>query len=437
MMRRKSKLGRQILGALALTSASLGVQAHAQQADGFLGSDIPFNPARGDAIAVTKRAHPELDPVGIRTGGMIVFPSLTAGLGYTNNVFGATNGGQGDGYEILAPSVSGVSQWSRHSLELNVGAGLKRFMSQTTRNQTAYSVQATGRLDLGTKGDNIVGLVHHMRGFESQYSGAFPNNAAGTVAYYQNEALLRGTFAINRAHLIISGKVNDLNYDDTLSLTGAVIDQQYRDRVEYISGARIEYDLPADAKAFAELSYSIVDYRIATASQPLRSNHTTRALAGVNFKITPLIRVIVGAGYERRDYRVASYGAISGLVGDLRVEWLPTELTTINFQLSRKVDDAIFVNSPGYFATSGRVHVDHELLRSVILFAEANFERDSYVATQRLDQQFQILGGATYSLNRRVKVQPSFRYIRRKSEGSVAGLSFEELRGEVDLVVSL
>lgn len=433
-MRRGAKYKNASVAAVALAIAGLPTLAAAQQSDGFLGSDIPFNPARGDGVAVASRAHPELDPIGIRTGGMILFPSVQAGVGYTNNVYGATSGGTGDGYEVLSPTAALVSQWSRHSLEFDAGAGFKRFMSQSTRNETAYSLQSNGRIDLGPDGDNIVGLVHHMRGFEAQYSGAFPNNAAGTVGYYQTEGILRGTFGINRVRMTASGKVNDLNYSNTASLTGAVIDQQYRNRTEYQSSVRIEYDFPADAIAFSEASYSIVDYHTATLTQPVRSNHTTRVLAGGNFKLTPLIRVMAGVGYERRDYDVQSYASISGAVADLRVEWLPTELTTVNIQVSRKIEDAIYVNSPGYLSTSGRIRVDHELLRYVTFFGEVNYERDAYVATSRTDRQTQVTGGANYALNRHFKLQPSIRYIDRSSIGVLAGQSFKEVRGEMALV---
>ncbi len=433
-MRRGLKFKNTLVTALVLAIAGLASPAAAQQSDGFMGSDIPFNPAHGDGVPVTSRPHPELDPNGIRTGSMILFPTVQAGVGYTNNVYGATSGDTGDGYEVLSPSATLVSQWSRHSLEFDAGAGFKRFMSQSTRNETAYSLQTSGRIDLGTGDDNIVALVHHMRGFEAQYSGAFPNNAAGTVGYYQTEGILRGTFGVDRVRMTASGKVNDLNYSDTPSLSGGVIDQQYRNRTEYQSTVRIEYGFPADAIAFSEASYSIVDYHTATLTQPLRSNHTTRVLIGGNFKITPLIRVMAGVGYERRDYDAQAYASISGTVADMRVEWLPTELMTVNIQVSRKVEDAIYVNSPGYFAAAGRIRVDHELLRYVTLFGEVNYERDAYVATSRTDRQTQVIGGANYALNRHVKLQPSIRYIDRTSIGYLAGQSFKELRGEMDLI---
>ena len=111
-----------------------------------------------------------------------------------------------------------------------------------------------------------------------------------------------------------------------------------------------------------------------------------------------------------------------------------SDLMTVNIQVSRKVEDAIYVNSPGYFAAAGRIRVDHELLRYVTLFGEVNYERDAYVATSRTDRQTQVIGGANYALNRHVKLQPSIRYIDRTSIGYLAGQSFKELRGEMDLI---
>lgn len=424
-------------GCLLALQIAVASPALAQQTSEFLASDIPTNPARGGPVAVGDRVHPEWTPVGLRAGGFLLLPVVKSAFGYTDNVYGSTSGTKGDGYEALSASASAVSQWSRHSLELDAGVGLKRFMSQSTRNETAYSVQSVGRYDLGSHGDSIVATGSFSRGFEAQYSGAFPNNAAGTVGYYKAESLLRGSFSLNRLRAVVSGKFANLDYQNTVSLTGAVIDQQYRDRIEYGPAVRLEYRLPADASIFGEFSYGIADYKVVPLTQPARSNNSKRLIAGANFKFSPLVRVLVGAGYEQRDYDSPAYPKLRGAVADARIEWLPTEMTTFNLQASRRMQDAIFPGAPGYFSNVVRIRVDHELLRNVILFGEGSVERDVYVATTRRDRVTQLTAGADYALNRKFRLQPSMRYTRRKSGGALAGQSFNELRLEVSLVFNL
>jgi hypothetical protein len=412
-------------------------RASAQQVGDFLGSDIPYTFHRSEGVAVPDRLHTALEPIGVHVGSMVLFPKVEIGTGFTSNVYGSTVDRQGDGYFTFGPSATLVSQWSRHFLELTAAAGLKRFATQTVRGETAHTIQADGRFDLGGSGNasNIVWLIKQQRGFEAQFSGAFPQNSAGTVGFNGIDGILRGTFQFNRVSLVASQKFTDLRYSNTTSLSGTPINQQFRNRTEHRSAVRLQYDFNGDIQTFGEVTYTRSIYRFATVDQPLRSNNGVRVIGGINLKITPLIRAVVGAGYEQRIYDIRSYRTLRGLALDARIEWLPTELTTVNLRASRKSEDAINANSPGFFNTTLRARVDHELLRYVLLFAEITSERDSFIAIDRRDKQFSARAGATYSLGRHFTLQPSLTYITRSSTGLEQGQSFKDVRGGVNIVV--
>jgi hypothetical protein len=413
---------------LAVLAAAAPVCASAQELGQFLDSDIPFTLKSGQGTAVTDRLHTELEPIGIHTGSFVFFPSAATGIGFTSNVYGQTTSPVGDGFAILAPEGQLISQWSRNFLEFTANAGVKRFFAQTVRSEAAYSLQADGRIDLGTGESNIVGLVHRGRAYEAQYSGSFPKNAAGTIGYDQTDSTVRGTFVFNRLRLIESERINDLRYQDATSLTGTNLPQQYRNRTDYDSSARLEYAFNPDFAAFAEGTYNVADYHVATIGQPLRSNHTTRVLGGANFDLGKLIKVVAGLGYEERNYQSAFYQSLRGVAFDARAQWLVTELTTISLQGTRKAQDAINANSPGYWATIAQLRIDHELLRYVLLYIEASKEHDSFVALSRADTQNEVSAGATYSLGRHIKILPAVWYIDRVSHGSNAGQTFSEVR---------
>jgi hypothetical protein len=410
----------------------LPASAAAQQVSDFLGSDIPFDLQRGEVVTVVDRPHPELEPLGIRAGSMMLFPALTTAIGYTTNVYGQSSGAVGDGYTTVKPEFALISQWSRNFLEITGSGDIKRYFSQSVRNETGYSVQADGRIDLGTD-DNIIALVHRARAFEEQYSGSFPQNSAGAVGYDQTDATLRGTFEFNRLRVIASGRVNDLVFSNTFTLADQLLNQQYRNRTEYHAAVRVEYSFNPDIAVFTEGSYIRSDYHVATDIEPLRNNNATRFLAGGNFDLGKLIRGTIGIGYEKHQYDLSFYLPIKGIAFDAQIQWLPTELTTVNFQATRKVEDAINLNSPGFFASLAQLRVDHELLRYVLLFAEGTYEHDSFVALARSDSQYEFHGGATYSLGRHFKLIPSVWYIDRNSVGALAGPTFTEVRGTVGL----
>ena len=410
----------------------LPASAAAQQVTDFLGSDIPPDVQRGEVATVVDRPHPELEPLGIHAGDFVFFPALTTGVGYTTNVYGSATSAVADGFATVKPEGALISQWSRNFLELTGDASIKRYFSQSARDETGYSLKADGRIDLGT-GDTIIGVVHRERGFEEQYSGSFPQNSAGPIGYDQTDATIRGTLEFNHLRLIANGKINDLVFSNSYTLSNQLLDEQYQNRTEYHSAVRLEYVFNQDIATFAEASYVRSDFHVATPSQPLRSNNATRFLVGGNFDLGKLIRGTIGVGYEDHEYDLSFYIPIKGVAFDAQLQWLPTDLTTVNFQATRKVENAINANSPGYFASLAQLRVDHELLRYAVLFAEATYERDNYVAITRRDKQYEFHGGATYSLGRHFKLLPSVWYIDRNSSGTPIGASFKEVRGTLEL----
>lgn len=414
--------------AIAVLSLVVPVAAMAQAIGNILDSDIPFSLKGDQGTTVADRPHTELEPVGIHTGSFVLFPEAATGLGYTTNVYGQTTNPSGDAFVMFAPQARLVSQWSRNFLELSGSAGIRQFFKQTVRSEAAYSFQTDGRIDLGQGESNIIGLLHYGRAYEAQYSGSFPKNAAGTVGYDQLDGTVRSTFVFNRLRLIESERFNDLRYLNATSLAGQILPQNYRNRTEYNSSARLEYGFTPDFALFGEGAYNIARYHDTVPGQPLRSNHTLRLLGGLDLDPGKLIRAAVGVGYEQRHYDSPFYVPLRGLAFDGRAQWLVTELTTISLDATRKAQDAINANSPGYFATIGQLRIDHELLRYLLLHFEVSRERDAFIALDRRDTQNQVSAGAIYAVGRHLKIMPTLWYIDRNSVGSKAGQTFKEVR---------
>jgi hypothetical protein len=64
-------------------------QAGAQVLGRLLDTDIPFELNDPDRPTVLERPRPELAPLGISSGGFVLFPQVEVTPGYTSNVFGS------------------------------------------------------------------------------------------------------------------------------------------------------------------------------------------------------------------------------------------------------------------------------------------------------------------------------------------------------------
>ena len=89
------------------------------------GEEIP----RGETVR--NRPRPELDALGLHLGGFYVFPSLTNGISYNDNVFAADNNEEGDFLYTLEPQVAVRSDWNRHAVGLAAGGRLGYYFDET------------------------------------------------------------------------------------------------------------------------------------------------------------------------------------------------------------------------------------------------------------------------------------------------------------------
>ncbi len=67
---------------------------------------------------VTERARPELDPLGIRAGGFIIFPSATITESFDDNIFADDTDTVDDLITNVVPEIVVRSDWRNHEIKL-------------------------------------------------------------------------------------------------------------------------------------------------------------------------------------------------------------------------------------------------------------------------------------------------------------------------------
>ena len=109
------------------------------------------------------------------------------------------------------------------------------------------------------------------------------------------------------------------------------------------------------------------------------------------------------AGYLVQDFRTSSFSPVSGLDAGGRLVWNVTRLTTATFSALRTVNTnnpTITTTGTSYLTSTATVNVDHELLRNLLLNANAGYENDSFQGISRTDNVLSAGAGVKYLLNR-------------------------------------
>ena len=99
-------------------------------------------------VSVRARPKPEYDAAGIRMGGMWLYPELSVGAEFTDNVFATSTDTEEDTILHARPEVELRSRWTTHELVLGVAAPMRFYSEFDEANTTDVIVSADGRLDV-------------------------------------------------------------------------------------------------------------------------------------------------------------------------------------------------------------------------------------------------------------------------------------------------
>lgn len=386
---------------------------------------------RSRNVSVAARPHPEYDALGLRVGAFTAWPVATVSAGYLDNFYATETDKTSDVYADLEASIGLRSGWSRHALGFNASAEALQYAKVAGQNTFNYALGTNGRLDID-RGSFVTVNASFTRSTESRYVSANAQEARDPAQYTIASAQIRYSKEFNRVRFRGDVELSKFNYEDTTNFAGVLVDQDFRDGTKYEYTGRVDYAFSPATAFFVETSYNERQFEDTT--RP-RDSHGYRALAGVNFELTDLVRAELGAGYLSQKYDNPTRPDISGFSARGELEWFPTQLTTVTLGVARNLEDSSLFGSAGYVRLLGRARVDHELRRNIILFTEYNRVRDKYAGLSRTDRRSVIVLGASYRMNRLARITAQYRHNTQDSSGASAGRTFDA--NQVNISTSL
>ena len=382
--------------------------------------------ARDRAIAVRDRPQPAYDALGIRTGGFTVFPRLEFDIVHDDNVFAADDDRQAATTLRLRPEIAAKSNWSRHALQAQARTQIDRNLDFDSENTIDWNLGGAGRLDV-VRGSSITFAADYAHDHEVRTAAGADPTARRPIAFDLASASLGAERATGRLRVSARAAVHRYDYRDGFSDTGAVIEQDDRDRAVFTLTGRADYALSPTTAIFLQITSDDRDYdRIA--GRPLRTSSGHQTLAGVDFELGALIRGKIAAGYIRQDFEDAAFGDLDGFGGRAKLSWFPTQLTTVTAAAARTVEDTGVIGAAGALRTDLSLSVDHELLRNLILTAQATYADDAYNGLARTDTRFGAGVSAVYRINRRYGFTAGLTWLDQSSSGAAQGPNYRTTR---------
>lgn len=369
-----------------------------------------------DSVSVQNRARSDYDPLGMRFGGFTLNASVGVNAIYNSNIYAEEVTERDDVILRITPRASLQSNWSRHGLGFEAGAGIDRYNDYNSEDAETYYVGAQGRLDIGSN-TQLSGFARYAREVEPR-TNPDALTFGEPVEYDRSEVgvILQHTF--NRLRLRGTYVHNDYDYRD---ITG--FPQSFRDSEEDRFTARADIELTPRIGWVVEASSDERKYRNA----PALSSDGTTFLTGINVNLTDLMRGEITFGQFEREY---SSGDVTGTAIAANLEWYVTRLTTLSFYANQSGEESGAVSAQPYTATYYGARVDHELQRNIILsagvsFGERDYERGA-INYDRNDEFFSFDAGAEYIMSRRVAFNVRYRHEELESNGLSGYRDFDQ-----------
>ena len=118
-------------------------------------------------VPVTARPRPDYDPLGIRAGGFLIYPSTSVSGSYNDNILATNDDEEDDFIFTVSPEIAVRSNFPRHSLNFAVRSDVGRYVDHTDEDFWDFGAAMAGRLDI-TRNNRLTAAVNAGREHEDR-----------------------------------------------------------------------------------------------------------------------------------------------------------------------------------------------------------------------------------------------------------------------------
>jgi hypothetical protein len=394
---------------MVLGGALLAKPAAAQLVDTYFPSGlIGYTDTPG--VTVTSRERTEFEPQGIRLGSVVVRPNFGSGPGYSSNPTGQSPA-KGSAAIVSGGSVLANTDWVHDNASAFISADDTRYLSQSSQSFTNWSASLGKYFEWGD--DRLTLAASHL-GLNQVPTALNTPNLTKPAPYRVDNVrasydMLRGAFLVTPAV-----QYTAFRYDPVQTAAGAQ-SQESRNRDVAEGSVTVKYGYADLRNILVVLRGASINYVNATPGVPGKNANAVSLLAGLDYAAGATLRYRALLGYQVRSFNSSAYKNNSQPIAEANVTFTPNGLTTFTATLTRSIEDAASDDTSSYTLTAGRLTVDHELRRNVLLGAHVELDEAQYAQGGGHETFLGAGASATWLMNRNLRLTGTYDYLNRRT----------------------
>ena len=383
--------------------------------------------ARDGETAVADRMLPAFSATGTTAGPFVLYPALSIGGMYDNNVYANNRDRHGDVAAVIRPEVTARTSEGPYELSFYARGDVRRYAKYTSENTEEVLGGAEGSVAVGPLSSVTAGVSYGSL-IDPRYASDSPIDAAKPLEYRALTGYAGATIEGASTRAIVRGDVERLRFSDTPRTGGGTLFTRDRDRTRYGGLVRLERAISPSLSFYGAVSGNIVDYRLPLAGLGSRDSKGYGLYLGSSFEATRLVRGDVRLGYVRQSFDLGQFRPISGFGALGTVQVFPNRLWTFTATGESTVEDSGVPGTLGDYHRGASVRADHELRRYLILTLAGEYYRDTYRGTDRRDRLPGAEAALTYLSAHHWNARLGYRYRARHCTCSDGVTSFDDHR---------
>lgn len=408
------------LACLAVALVFWGAPLHGQ-ATMLIDPTLPDDYNQSRNVSVIDRPRPDYDPLGVRIGSFVAYPSLALGVGGSDNVYVTSESRKGDFFARLAPALDVRSDWDRNLLRVTARAVIPHYAEQSPLDRNTWDIRPSGRLDIGDFTNVAIdGQVSKLQ--EDPFTSQTDASLAVLSSYRQNALAVRAVREVGRTRLLGSFDATQLRFSDIQFTNGQVQSQAQRDRSLTSGAAQAEYALSPGAVVIARLTYTDTDYvrKMIDRQTPNRDARTLQALAGLNLDLPDFLRGTFQLGYTHRDYVASAYRSVGGVSGEMKIEYFLSDIMNFEVDARRVLQDSATSENNPYFEDFASLSADRSIRENIIASIKVGGGNQNYIGSPIKYNIIQVSGSVKYLVSRMVSLRLDTSFAKRAQSGSAS-----------------
>lgn len=377
----------------------------------------------GSGVADRRRA--EYDPVPIAIGTFDLLPGMEIYGGYDSNIRAENNDADQAALVIFSPTLSVSNGDAVNRINLNGQLENLAYLGRSNENQFNGNGDLRYERNVGSNGvvsGNVNAARDSIRRTDIDNVGA----SAEPVQYWRYRAGAGYRAKKGRIGFELTALAERRDYEDSLSVTGAPLDQDFRDTTRYTGTGTLSYSLTPDVGLLLSIVLNQREFDARTDINEVagipdgsyaRSSNGYRIEGGLNFSAENRLHGSIRAGYQQQNYNSVIFSDISGLSFGAQILYNHTPLTTFRAGADRRVDDTSTLTIAGRRRTELLLGIDHALRSNLLVSADASYNINDFQAqdavTEREADQYSAEFRLRYLANRKIRLNAAIGYIDR------------------------